>query len=69
MRWFGPRWDAPVCDEGEEVEVPIGEACQSCGHRFTAGERGIMLVYYGHGEPTDWPVHHHCLIEMVTGSS
>jgi hypothetical protein len=67
MNYFGPPWDAPVCDEGEQVETPQGEPCGRCGVAIHYGDRGLLLVYYGDGGPTDWPVHLDCLLTAVTG--
>lgn len=73
MRWFGPSWDAPVCEEGIEVQTPIGQPCEHCGQDIVEGDQGLMLAYlraHTNGGPRAWsdfPIHLDCLTEMVSG--
>ena len=46
MRWFGPGWNAPVCEEGEQVPTP-DDTCRVCGTQLLDGTRGLVLVSYG----------------------
>ena len=67
MKWFGPRWDAPVCDEGTEVEAPLGDRCRHCSEAIEEGDRGLVLVYYSPEAvlPFDYPIHLECLEHAI----
>jgi hypothetical protein len=38
--WFGENWGAPICDEDDHIETPIG-VCLHCGEIFMQGDRGV----------------------------
>lgn len=64
MKWFGPSWGAPVCEE-PHVETPT-EPCASCGSPFIEGDQGILVPFYGHpGDPPELPYHHGCFMWLV----
>lgn len=65
MRWFGPRWDALVCDYGAEVAVPTGLECEYCHAPIVEADRGFLLVYYGQGAKEDWPIHLDCMLTSL----
>ena len=70
MRWFGPAWDAPVCDDREHVETPVGQRCEDCGGEIAEGDQGLVLAYWDGSLDTDehwkdFPVHLDCLLAMV----
>jgi len=63
MRYFGEPWDAPVCNEGEQVPTPVGSQCEQCHKAIEDGDRGLMLVMYS--EERDFPVHLSCLFNSI----
>jgi hypothetical protein len=65
MKWFGESWGAPVCDEGEQVEVPLDWLCERCGVEFGEGDQGVVLVCYEKEETRDYPLHLFCLLDSV----
>ena len=65
MRWFGEDWNAPVCEEGEQVETPFGQPCEDCKRPIEQGDQGIVLVSYEDHIVRDFPVHLDCLMGMV----
>lgn len=69
MKWFGPDWDAPVTEEGEHVETPVGEPCGSCDELIEEGDQGLVLAYYDRNHEIEcwFPVHLACLIKSTTG--
>lgn len=40
---FGGRWDAPICDEAEEVAVPVGTLCLRCSEAIEASDQGVVM--------------------------
>lgn len=65
MRWFGESWGAPVCEPENEVPIPLGWICESCGVAFAEGDRGVTLVYYDEEGRRDFPLHLDCLLDSV----
>lgn len=44
VRWFGETWDAPICEDGYQVESPLGEVCLYCEGVIEDGERGVLTA-------------------------
>jgi hypothetical protein len=67
MKWFGKSWGAPVCEPDEQVETPIGRPCaHDCGKEISAGDRGVVLPYYGRtSEPADLAYHLGCFLRSI----
>lgn len=65
VKFFGQPWDAPVCDDGEQVDVPVGQRCEGCGRRFTHDERGLVLPHYASDGLRDYPIHVDCLLAKI----
>lgn len=68
MRWFGPRWDSQICDDLEEVPVPVGAVDHLCGELIDEGDNGVMMT--GLTEAGGWqdmPVHKECFLRSVVG--
>lgn len=64
--WFGPRWDASVCDAGDEVAAPVGVGCLGCGEPIVMGDRGLSIPTVnedGHAYMGAW--HLDCLARNV----
>lgn len=60
MPWFGVSWGAPVCDPGDQVEVPFGAQCLHCLELIDEDDSGFVYV--------NGPVaHRNCGIRMVVG--
>ena len=47
VHWFGPRWDAYICDTGRRVGVPAGESCARCPDPIEYGDRGVITAAVG----------------------
>lgn len=61
-RYFGESWPSGVCDGGEQVDTPVGQACLHCDEAFEDGDRGWFFA--------DWfgpAVHRECGLRMVVG--
>jgi hypothetical protein len=43
MRWFGPSWNAPVCELGKHAPTPTGEFCFLCQTPIEDGDTGFVL--------------------------
>lgn len=43
VNWFGPDWGAPVNQNTEPIEIPIGVPCTRCFRPFTDGDRGVTV--------------------------
>ena len=55
---FGTLWDAPVCEDAEHVDTPIGYPCAFCPETIEISDRGLILVS---GEVA----HRECLLYQV----
>lgn len=42
MTWFGPTWDAMICETAEQAETPVGLPCLHCDEPIAEGERGVL---------------------------
>ena len=64
-RWFGAKWNAPICGENPPVATPIGEPCAYCDRPIGAGDRGVI---WAHSKPNeaarDRPFHFACLWKL-----
>lgn len=45
VRWFGESWGAPVCEQANHIETPVGMPCG--GHEHL------------HSTPDSWLIHEH----------
>jgi hypothetical protein len=69
--YFGEPWPSGVCDEGIQVDTPLGEACELCGEDIVAGDQGNFIGAM-RGEEGQWvthlaPVHRECTLRNVMG--
>lgn len=60
MRRFGESWGAPICEELEVVDTPVGELCIHCLEEIAEGDAGVL---YSNGPPT----HADCYIRQAIG--
>jgi hypothetical protein len=56
---FG-EWDAPITDDAEPVDVPIGQLCMYCRTAFQPGDNGAIM-------PTGFAQHRECSLRSVRG--
>ncbi|GJF04991.1 hypothetical protein [Pseudonocardia sp. D17] len=57
--FFGPRWDAPLLDDPEAVqlpETPTYARCLRCRELFVEGDQGYVQPYIGSGLDPDFLV-------------
>lgn len=65
---FGGKWDAPVCEDAEEVSTPLGQPCLHCHEPIVAGDRGFLrLTMTLRGAQLE-PTHRECDLRGVVGS-
>lgn len=67
MKWFGKSWGAPISDNGEHVETPVGITCFYCGNEIDDGDRGVVLPYPGRSKD-EVAYHLHCYLTATGGS-
>ena len=53
MLIFGTPWDAPICDGGAPVPVPIGTSCMRCGELLIESDSGVLIPLLGTPAPAD----------------
>jgi hypothetical protein len=59
MHWFGDDWEAPICKETKQVDVPIGEPCLICNKPIQENDRGLLIPFLrGKEESTTMEPHH-----------
>jgi hypothetical protein len=64
-KYFGPPWPSGVCEEGTQVDTPVGFACALCDEKMVDGDRGSFM---GTTEPPYFgPVHRECSLRSVLG--
>jgi hypothetical protein len=39
--WFGKSWGAPICEEDDHIDIPIGKPCIHCEEIIVDGDQGI----------------------------
>lgn len=69
MKWFGPySWGAPICDEGERVDVPHGDRCVECNMVIYPHDRGFLIPQYIDADhQSEQPFHFRCLMRNTLG--
>lgn len=68
MKYFGDRvWDAPITDDVEIVEVPVGKVCYYCDEEIKETDYGFLLPHYDE-EGVDRVIHLECNLRMGLGS-
>lgn len=69
--FFGPRWDAPMVDEAQQVPTPAGEICFNCGEAIADGDRGLIQTVVrlvdGLAQGSVEPTHAECNLIGVMG--
>lgn len=69
--YFGEAWPSGICDDGRQVEVPVGEHCGLCDEPIGPFDQGSfignMTGEEGHWVPTMSPVHRECSLREVLG--
>lgn len=69
--FFGDPWPSGICDDGTQVETPVGEHCELCDEPIQAFDQGSFIGAV-HGEEGAWvgvlaPVHRECSLRSVLG--
>lgn len=67
MRWFGPKWGAPICDELEEATAPVGDPCFLCGEPIAVGQRGLLIPHMEETADVERPWHVRCFLRSIVG--
>jgi hypothetical protein len=70
LLYFGNRWDAPLFDDVDAVQVltPVGRTDPYCGDMIQEGDRGFLRSAVA--ADGDWqllPVHRECELRNVLG--
>ena len=71
VTFFGAPWPSGVCDEGTQVDTPIGERCEFCDESIQTFDQGSFVTAV-RGEEGQWvgvlaPVHRECSLRNVLG--
>lgn len=69
--FFGEAWPSGICDEGFQVETPVGEQCELCGEVVVPGDQGSFIGTMT-GEEGNLmvrlaPVHRECSLRSALG--
>jgi hypothetical protein len=59
VRAFG-EWDAPVTDDAEWIDAPVGAVCMYCAETIADGDNGAVM-------PTGFVQHRECSLRGVWG--
>lgn len=69
MAYFGRRWDAPVFDDMQAVETPVGQTCLNCTEPVEHDDSGVVMPHMdARGNVYPSPVHLECHLRSVLGS-
>lgn len=67
MKWFGISWGAHICEEAEQVPVPVTEKCFHCEGSFLEHDRGFVLPFSSAEGVRDTFWHYSCLTVTILG--
>ena len=62
--FFGEPWPSGICEEGVQVDSPVGEECELCFVPIAEGDRGTFM---GRITGQLGPVHRECSLRSVLG--
>lgn len=66
--WFGPAWDAPVCEDTPQAPVPVGQPCLACSLPIEEDDQGFLIPYAPEtGYPHLAPWHRSCFLASILG--
>ena len=66
-KWFGASWGAPVCEDDDHVDTPVGAICLRCDEAISAEDRGFLRVHIAEGRATVRPIHLECDVRTIIG--
>jgi hypothetical protein len=66
MKYFGPSWYAPVCEE--QVATPVDDVCMFCDEVIAEGDQGLFIGGHSDAGYQDRPVHIECHVREIVGS-
>lgn len=61
MKYFGESWGSDLCQESEQVPVPVGERCGRCKEQFIEGDQGVI-------DCSGFTEHLNCFLRGIIGS-
>ena len=64
-RYFGEPWPSGICEDGIQVETPVGDWCFWCTELIDEHDRGSFI--YSHTETRWQPIHRECSLRSVIG--
>ena len=67
LQWFGMHWGAPICDQAERVEAPLGSACVACDVPIEIGSTGLLIPHIAE-VVTREPWHLDCFLKSIGAS-
>lgn len=67
MKWFGRKWEAPICRDLEQVAIPVEGKCFSCSEGFTDLDRGLVIPFSSNSVVRDTFWHLACFIKSISG--
>jgi hypothetical protein len=66
--FFGDPWPSGICDEGTQVETPLGVLCLLCREPIQVFDQGsFMASALGLHDAGPQPVHRECSLRSVLG--
>lgn len=66
--YFGEPWPSGICDEGRQVETPVGESCEWCEVSVQEGDQGSFIGVASPARSFVAPIHKECSLRQVVGS-
>lgn len=68
-KFFGEPWPSGVCEEGTQVEMPLGMSCVMCEEPIQPGDQGSFMGTSVPSMPaaTFGPVHRECSLRSALG--
>lgn len=67
MKRFGLPWGAPICEDLEVAETPVGEKCQWCDEPILPTDSGVLILLISKEGGGLKPWHWECHTRSVVG--
>jgi hypothetical protein len=67
MIWFGTHF-GPICDDTEQVPVPVGLKCSYCEEPIGPADSGVAVPTWSEGSEYVAIEHHECFLRQLVGS-
>jgi hypothetical protein len=65
MKWFGESWGAPVNEDTQHVDTPVGEYCAQCDEPIQENDKGFVMPHINTYVQTEASWHLRCFLKNI----